>query len=317
MKPKISFVLICHNERERAVNCIESIKALKTRHKYEIFLVDNESADGTVAEIRKKFRDVNVIALQKNIGTPAYNAGVKRSKGEYVFFTASDVELKNDMLDPLIGILDENKGVAQACPKYYNLFDRENIDLAGTWLSRSFYSGVFKKDALGYETAEIPYMGTGLVRNSVLRRLGYLFDDDYFIYGEDVDFGLRVRLLGYRIMYCPQSVVYHAGSVSRSIHKQHYLTFLMERNLLTTFFKIMSGKSILIYLPYVILVRLAAIFRDILGLKFLNAAARLRAMSWILSNFNFVLKKRHETQKLRKVDDKELLGAFSEKHLFE
>lgn len=316
MKIKVSFVLLCYNEKERALNCLKSIKRLKTKYSYEIFVSDNASTDGTVEAIRKKFKDVNVIALPKNIGTPAYNAGVKKSKGEYVFFTASDVELKEDMLDQLVELLDKNKNIAQAAPKYCNFFDRKKIDLAGTWLSRSFYSGTFKDNTLGNKIVEIPYMGTGLVRMSVLKILGYLFDDDYFIYGEDVDFGLRIRLLGCKIIYVPSSIVYHVGSVSQKIHKQHYLTFLMERNLLTTFFKIMSAKNILLFLPYVVIMRFVAMLRDIFSLKFINALARLRAMLWILLNFSFVMKKRKETQKLRKVEDKELLKLFSERYLF-
>lgn len=316
MKIKVSFVLICYNEKQRVLNCLKSIKRLKTKYSYEIYVSDNASTDGTVEAVRKEFKDVNVIALQKNIGTPAYNAGVKKSKGEYVLFTASDVELKEDMLDQLVELLDKNNEIAQAAPKYYNYFDRKKIDLAGTWLSRSFYSGTFKNDTLGNKIIEIPYMGTGLVRMSVLKKLGYLFDCDYFIYGEDVDFGMRIRLLGYKIIYIPSSIVYHFGSVSQKIHKQEHLTFLMERNLLTTFFKIMSAKNIFLFLPYVVLMRFVAMLRDIFTLKFINAFARLKAMLWILVNFSFVMKKRKETQKLRNVGDKELLRLFTEKYLF-
>jgi len=211
---------------------------------------------------------------------------------------------------------DKNEDIAQVAPKYYNFFNHKRIDLAGTWLSRSFYSGTFKDDTLGNKITEIPYIGTGLVRTSIIRKLGYLFDEDYFIYGEDVDLGLRIRLLGYKIAYAPQSIVYHVGSVSQKIHKQHYLTFLMERNLLTTFFKILSLKNIIVLLPYAILMRLAAMLRDIFTLKFLNAVARLKALVWILFNFAFVMKKRKQTQKLRKVSDKWLFRLFSEKHLF-
>ncbi len=316
MKVKVSFVLICYNEKDRVLNCIKSIKRLKTKHSYEIILSDNASTDGTLEQVKKQFKDVNVIPLQKNIGTPAYNAGVKRSKGEYIFFTASDVGLREDMLDQLVEILDKNEDIAQVAPKYYNFFNHKRIDLAGTWLSRSFYSGTFKDDTLGNKITEIPYIGTGLVRTSIIRKLGYLFDEDYFIYGEDVDLGLRIRLLGYKIAYAPQSIVYHVGSVSQKIHKQHYLTFLMERNLLTTFFKILSLKNIIVLLPYAILMRLAAMLRDIFTLKFLNAVARLKALVWILFNFAFVMKKRKQTQKLRKVSDKWLFRLFSEKHLF-
>jgi len=316
MKINVSFILICHNEKGRVVNAIKSIKKLKTKNTFEIFLVDNASSDGTVELVKKNFKYVKIIELNKNIGTPAYNKAIEQTKGDYIFFTASDVELKYDMLDYLVEFLNKNEDIAQVAPKYFDFYNRKKIDAAGTWLSRSFYSGIFKNNTLGNKNIEIPYMGTGLVRTNLVKKLGYIFDDDYFIYGEDVDFGLRIRLLGFKIYYVPKSIVYHIGSVSKKIYKQHYLTFLMERNLLTTFFKILSVRSIISLMPYVIFMRFVAIAQDIITLKFINVLERLRAMLWIMSNFNFILKKRQETQKLRKVKDNALLKVFSEKYLF-
>ena len=70
MKVKVSFVLICYNEKDEVLNCIKSIKRLKTKHSYEIFLCDNASTDETLEEVKNQFKDVNIIALPKNIGTP-------------------------------------------------------------------------------------------------------------------------------------------------------------------------------------------------------------------------------------------------------
>ena len=67
-----------------------------------------------------------------------------------------------------INFLEKNEYAAQATPKYINFYNRTNIDLAGTWLSRSFYSGIFKKNVLGNKPTEIPYMGTGLIRKNLI-----------------------------------------------------------------------------------------------------------------------------------------------------
>jgi len=192
----------------------------------------------------------------------------------------------------------------------------KKTDLGGTWLSRCFYSNKFTDDTLGNENIEIPYVGTGLIRKDFIKRFGYLFDNDYFFYGEDVDLGLRIRLLGFKVYYIPKSIVYHMGSASRSIHKHHFLTFLMERNKLRTFFKTFTVKNILLYAPYVFLMRLVAIIRDILKLDFLNAFSRLKAIVWVFSNFSSIMKKRKKIQKMRRIDDKNLFGIFSEKYLF-
>lgn len=316
MKAKVSFVILSHNDGEMAVNAVKSIKRLKTRHKFDVFIVDNGSKDNTPKLIKKNFKDVKVIELPKNIGTAAYDAAIKKSNSEYVYFTGCDIEVREDMLEKLVDFLDGNKDAMLAAPKYVNFYNRKKVDLAGTWLSRAFYSGTFKNNALGNKNAEIPYIGTGLIRASFVNKFGYLFDNDYFFYGEDVDLGLRIRLLGFRIYYIPDAIVYHRGSISRNIHKPSYLTFLMERNLLTTFFRILEIKNIFLLLPYVLSMRLIAVLRDLLQINFGNVLARLGAILWVIFNFGRIMKKRQKIQKIRKVGDKILFEFFTERHLF-
>lgn len=316
MRTKASFVILSYNDGELVIDAIKSIKRLKTRYAYDIFIVDNGSKDNTPKTIKRRFKGVKVIELNKNIGTAAYDAAIKKSNSEYIFFTGCDIEVKNDMLDKLVKFMDKNKDVALATPKYIDFYNRKKIDTGGTWLSRAFYSGTFKDNALGSKNVEIPYIGAGLIRKNIIEKFGYLNDEDYFFYGEDVDLGLRIRLLGLKIYYIPDSIVYHIGSISRKIHKPYYLTFLMERNLLTTFFKILSKKSILLLLPYVLFMRIVAIIRDLISFNFMNSLARIYAVLWVIFNFNSINKKREKIQKMRKVNDNVLFKLFSEKYLF-
>ena len=315
MKTDVSFIILSHNDGKTAVNAIKSIKSLKTKYKYDIFVVDNGSKDNT-PKLIKAIKDVKLVRLPKNIGTAAYDKAVKKSNSRYIYFTGCDIEARHDMLDKLVDFLEKNPDAAQAAPKYINLKGKNKVDLGGTWLSRSFYSGTFKDDALDNKNTEIPYIGTGLIRKSVIEKFGYLFDNSYFFYGEDVDLGLRLRLLGYKVFYIPSSIAYHAGSASRSIHKPHYLTFLMERNLLRTFFTTLSVKNIVLLEPYVFLMRFVAIIRDLSRLRAMEAAARLYAILWVIFNFNKIMRKRKIIQKIRKVGDKGLFVLFSEKYLF-
>ena len=188
--------------------------------------------------------------------------------------------------------------------------------MGGTWLSRAFYSGAFKDDTLGNKTVEIPYMGTGLVKRAIIKKFGYLYDEDYFFYGEDVDLGVRLMLSSYKIFYVPSSIVYHMGSISRDKSNASHLTFLMERNLLTTFFKTLEFRNILVLLPYALLLRLLVFFRDLAKLKFGEAFARIRAIFWVIFNIGKIMGKRKAIQKMRKVSDRELFKFFSEKYLF-
>ena len=145
---------------------------------------------------------------------------------------------------------------------------------------------------------------------------GYLFDPDYFIYAEDLDLGLRIRLNGKKLVFGPNSIMYHMHAVTMQKKSEAFSTFLMERNLLTTFFKILSVKNIILLMPYVLFARFFAIAKDLLTLKFNLVFSRLKAIFFVLYNFNLILKKRRHTQKFRKADDDYILNIFTEKYLF-
>ncbi len=316
MKIDVSFIILSYNDADMVINAVKSIKKLKTKYKYDIYVVDNGSKNEAIEKIRKELKNIILIKLNKNIGTAAYDAAARKSNSKYIFFTGCDIEAKEDMLDKLVDFLEKNKIAVQAAPKYIDFQNRKKIDLAGTWLSRAFYSGTFKDGTLGNKPIEIPYIGTGLIRNDFVKKFGYIFDNNYFFYGEDVDLGLRIGLSGYKVYFIPEAVVFHKGSISRRIFKSYFLTFLMERNLLRTFFTSLSVKNLFLFLPYVLAARLFAIIKDFLRLRFLDGLARLYSILWVIFNFQSILKKRHIVQKYRKVDDSELFKFFTEKYLF-
>ena len=118
MKTKVSFVILSHNDGDMVLKAVSSIKKLRTKHKYDIFVVDNGSKDNTPNLVKDKFKNVKIIELSENIGTAAYDKAIKKSKSEYIYFTGCDIEVKNNMLDKLVDFLDKNRDIAQAVPRY-------------------------------------------------------------------------------------------------------------------------------------------------------------------------------------------------------
>ena len=114
-----------------------------------LLVVDNGSKDNTPELVRMAFKDIKIIKLPKNIGTAAYDKAIKKSSSRYIYFTGCDIEVKKDMLDKLVDFLENNKQAVQAAPKYIDIKNKNKIDLAGTWLSKSFYSGTFKDATWG------------------------------------------------------------------------------------------------------------------------------------------------------------------------
>src|SRR3989338_4898017 len=93
-----------------------------------------------------------------------------------------------------------------------NYFDRKLVS-GGTWASRAMYCGHYQKND-NKKTKIIPYLGGGLIRKSVISKFGYLFDPDYFIYAEDLDLGLRIRLIVMNIVLVTDALCYHMHSVT-------------------------------------------------------------------------------------------------------
>jgi hypothetical protein len=114
-----------------------------------------------------------------------------------------------------------------------------------------------------------------------------------------------------------KALCYHMDSITmKRFSTPARNTFLLERNLLITFFKIFSLKTILLLFPLVIASRIAAIAKDVLRGNVKNAYARIQAIGWVIVHPALINRKRKATQKARKVSDSTVLGIFSEKYIF-
>ena len=310
---KVSIVIANYNGKDLLENLLKSIA--KSNYKnYEIIVVDNNSSDGSRQFIKKNYRNVRLIENKKNLGYSGINSTLKFCKGKYILFLNNDMEIDKNCIGNLIKVILSDKNTVMSAPKLVNFYDK-NLKSGGTWVSRAFYNGHIKSENKD-DLVEIPYLGVGLIKKDFVEMYGYLFDPDYFIYGEDLDLGLRIRLNGKKVMFVPNAIMYHMHAVTTGKTSRAFTTFLMERNLLTTFFKILSFKNILIFLPYVFVMRAIAILSDISKLNFSNLFSRIKAILWIAFNFGIIIKKRKETQKFRKVTDKYVLEIFNEKYIF-
>src|SRR3989344_4450982 len=263
-EPKVSIVIVNYNGKNILDTILNSAFKLKYKNK-EIIVLDNASTDGSQEFIHKTFRKSKLIENKTNLGYSGLNNAVKYCNGDYILFLNNDMELEKNSLNELVKAIQSDKDCVLAAPRLVNFYDK-NIKSGGTWLSRAFYSGHIR--GTGKEkTMEIPYMGVGLIRKDFVDMFGYLFDPDYFIYGEDVDLGLRIRLCGKKTLFEPKSIMYHMHSVTMQKQSKSFSAYLMERNLLITFFKNLELKNIVLLLPYVKLMRFIAIIKDIFSLR--------------------------------------------------
>jgi GT2 family glycosyltransferase len=206
-----------------------------------VILVDNGSTDGSLALVRKGYPTVRVIELGRNTGfAHAVNVGIRTSESPYVVLLNTDTEVHAGWLAALVTCIERAPpDVAAVSSQMLMMDDPALIDDAGDELS--WYGAATKRgharSARDFGAAcEIfsPSAGASLYRRSFLQAVGG-FDEDFFAYLEDVDLGLRGRLLGYRYLYEPRAQVQHKGHGS-GILRTSYVE-LMTRNRLLLFCK--------------------------------------------------------------------------------
>ncbi len=312
--PLISVVFVTYNGKSLLAKALKSLKN-STFKSYEVLVVDNASTDGTSKFLIKQFPSIKIILNKENLGYTGINTALPHCRGKFILFLNNDLELHKNAMEEMLNALQKDRLAALAAPKLVNYYDRK-VDSAGTWVSRSFYNGHFRAENVDDSIKEIPYMGIGLIRKEIVVKFGHLFDPDYFIYAEDLDLGLRIRMLGMKVLTVPKAICYHMHSQTMKNVPDAKKTFLLERNLLTTFYKDLSFQSIVCLLPYVYGMRVVAILKDLFSGNVSIAIARVKAMTIVLFNLPSIIKKRRHVQQLRTMPDSYVFRIFTEKHLF-
>jgi GT2 family glycosyltransferase len=203
--------------------------------------VDNGSTDGSVAFIKTNYPEVEIVELATNNGfATAANIGIAQATTPYVVLLNVDTRPYPDWLSSLTEKIEQSPPeVAAVNSQLLRLDDPERIDDAGdelSWYGAATKRGHDQPAAAYKDEAEIfsPCAAACLYRRDFLLKTGG-FDQDMFAYLEDVDLGLRGRLLGYRYIYSPQAKVLHKGHGS-GIPDSQYVE-LITRNRLFLFLK--------------------------------------------------------------------------------
>jgi hypothetical protein len=216
--PRVTAAILNYNGRELLDVVLPSLEA-QTYRDFETVLVDDGSTDDSVAYARERWPGVRVVAAgDGNVGVAAaLNAAVRAASGELVALLNNDLELDPRWLEELVATLDRHPEAATASGKLLSFHRRDVVDSAGDMFMRSgmaFGRGAGQVDRGQFDREEevfAPTAGAGLYRATALADVGP-FDESLFAYLEDVDWGLRAQLAGYRSRYAPSAVAYHMGS---------------------------------------------------------------------------------------------------------
>jgi len=235
---KLSIIIVSYNTKEVIKECLDSIFSFKDSLSPEIIVVDNASWDGSAEFIKKEFPSVLLIPNKENKGySKANNQGVKKSKGDYILFLNPDTKLRPQTLKTMVAFMDDHSEAGAATCKVQlengTLDDASHRGFPTPWNSFCHFSGiskVFGKTKLfgGYNqgwkdtnsTHEIDALAGAfmMVRRSAGEEVGW-WDEDFFFYGEDLDFCYNLKEKGWKIYFVADCSILHYKGVSGGIKK--------------------------------------------------------------------------------------------------
>lgn len=226
----LSIIIVTWNTKDQTMQCIDSVYSItdfkKLYGKTEIIIIDNNSSDMSVPELKEKYPDVIIIQNKENIGyAPACNQGMKASKGVYILLLGSDTVLKNNSLTECINYLDSNPDCgAVGCRLLYPDGRPQGNCKKFPTLKNAFFT-YLSLDKFNYEydmlwfnydkTIEVDQIATTflMIRSEILKEINY-FDERFRILYNDVDLCKRIRNSGNKIVFLHTAEIFHHGSFS-------------------------------------------------------------------------------------------------------
>ncbi|MBI3984803.1 MAG: glycosyltransferase family 2 protein [Candidatus Levybacteria bacterium] len=248
LRPTLSIIILTYNTKEITLDAVKSIEENYSDEvksgEYEVIVADNSSTDGSL-EFFKKYKETTSIKTFQiidnggNLGfSKGNNKGVAYTKGKYVLFLNPDTIVYKETLNKMISFLDKNPNVGAVSCKLINKDGEIDFNchrgFPTPWNALCYFSGLqrlFPKSRIfaGYtrgwedfdsihevDAIEGAFM---MMPKEVGEKVGW-WDEDYFFYGEDLQFCLDIKKLGYKIYYAGTSNIMHIGGASSGIKKK-------------------------------------------------------------------------------------------------
>ena len=304
-RPLLSVIIPHYNGIRFLSTCFNALER-QSYPQLEIILVDNGSVDGSVELTRRSYPDVIIVELSQNLGlTGAVNRGIDVATGDIIVALNNDTEVSPGWAQALVDRLQAYPDAGIVASKMLLFDDRHKLHSAGDGFGTDgipFNRGVWQQDEGQFDADTYIFGGCGgaaAYRREMLTDIG-LFDEELFMYLEDVDLNWRAQLAGYRAVFAPQAIVYHHLSASGGGVIASYYT---GRNTILVLAKDLPGAIFRRYWRQIIGAQLR-IAIDALGAWRGEAArARLRGQLAGLWSLPKWLTKRHQVQQKRRVSD--------------
>lgn len=278
---KLSVIIVNYNVKYFLEVCLHSVLRSAAGIAAEVIVVDNNSTDDSNKMVREQFPDVTLIENKDNKGfSKANNQGVAIAKGEYILFLNPDTVMPEEFLAKMLGYMDAHPeagavgprlidGKGQFAPDAKKSFPSLSVAIFKTTginklFSKSAYFNKYYAVHVGErQTAPVDVLSgcCMLVRKSAMDKAGGPFDEDYFMYCEDVDLSYRIEKAGYKNIYYPEvDLIHYKGESTRKMTLSYVRIF---NEALVTFVKKHYTKKDA--RMFVLFINIGIILRAILG----------------------------------------------------
>ena len=267
-KPDISICIVSHSTRDLLDGCLSSLFGSETCARFEVWVIDNGSHDGTLEMLAARYPQIRLIVLASNEGyTRPMNKGLQSASGRYLMQLNPDTLINPGMLDTLLEFMEAHPEAGICTPKVLNrdgsLQRQCRRSAARPWDVFTYFSGLSRlfphsrlmgrylmtyMDVDVIHPAEAVSGSCMLIRRAVVEQIGYL-DERFYAYQEDADFCFWARQAGWEIFYVPTASLVHFGGQGGSLHapysailawhRSYYLYY--RKNLAKDYFFLVNG----------------------------------------------------------------------------
>ena len=242
---KLSVVIVNYNVEYFLEQCLYSVRRAMQGIEGEVFVVDNNSVDGSLKMLAQKFPEVKVIANKENVGfAKANNQAIRVSVGEYVLLLNPDTVVEDDTFSKCIAFMDSHpdagglgvkmvdgkgqflpeskRGLPTAQTAFYKMFGLTKLFPHSKRFAR-YYMGHLSND----QTNEVEILAGAfmMMRRETLDKVG-LLDETFFMYGEDIDLSYRITQGGYKNYYFPETrIIHYKGESTKKTSVNYVFVF--------------------------------------------------------------------------------------------
>ena len=255
---KLTIVIVSYNVRYYLEQCIVSVQRAARDIDYEIYVVDNASSDDSTSYLRHRFgNDITLVESQHNEGfARANNIAIRQSQSEYVLLLNPDTFIAEDCLQQVLTFMDEHPKAGGVGVKMHNadgtVARESRRGLPTPWVSLLKMLGFSRR----YYMSNLPWDEPGrievmsgafcMLRRQALDQVG-LLDEDFFMYGEDIDLSYRILKGGFENWFVPANIVHYKGESTQKSSYRYVHVFYQA--MLIFFRKHYGHLSLFVTLP--------------------------------------------------------------------